>query len=325
MTALLWFRRDLRVHDHPALRAALDEHEQIVPVFCLDDRLLHGRHASGPRTQFLLESLTDLDSSLRERGGGLVVRRGRPERELTALARETGAKAVYFTRDVSPFARERGELAHRAFSEAGLETHLCPGLNIVDDVGEVRTRNDDPYTVFSPFWRNWMQVPRRDVMGAPRRVELPQALERGEIPSLSDLGLGQEVSDPPAGGEGPGRQRMSAWLRAGVRDYDRTPRLPRHRGHLTPVALPALRLRLASRARGSPAGRGQGRRGLSPPALLARLLPRGPARLSRQRPPRVPGALPRSPVVPRREAVRGLDRRAYGLPARRRRHAPAPP
>ncbi len=202
MTALLWFRRDLRIHDHPALRAALDEHEQIVPVFCLDDRLLHGRHASGPRTQFLLESLTDLDASLRRRGGGLVVRHGRPERELTALARETDAEAVYFTRDVSPFARERGELAERAFADAGLETHACPGLNIVDDVGEVRTRNEDPYTVFSPFWRNWMQVPRREVLGAPRRVELPQALERGEIPSLSDLGLEQEVSDPPAGGEG---------------------------------------------------------------------------------------------------------------------------
>jgi deoxyribodipyrimidine photo-lyase len=92
MTALVWLRRDLRVHDHPALIAALAEHERVVPVFCLDDRLLHGRHASGPRTQFLLESLLDLDGSLRERGGGLVVRHGRPEHELVALARETGAR-----------------------------------------------------------------------------------------------------------------------------------------------------------------------------------------------------------------------------------------
>ena len=53
MTALVWFRRDLRVRDQPALRAALDAHEEVVPVFCLDDRLLHGRHASGPRTQFI--------------------------------------------------------------------------------------------------------------------------------------------------------------------------------------------------------------------------------------------------------------------------------
>src|SRR3954466_4014152 len=88
-TAIVWFRRDLRVHDHPALRAALDSHERVTTAFCLDDRPLHGRHASGPRTQFLLECLPDLDESLQQRGGGLVIRHGRPETELAALAEET--------------------------------------------------------------------------------------------------------------------------------------------------------------------------------------------------------------------------------------------
>ena len=87
-TAIVWFRRDLRVHDHPALRAALDRDERVVPVFCFDDRLLHGRHASGSRTQFLIECLGELDASLRRRGSGLVVRHGPPERELTQLLQE---------------------------------------------------------------------------------------------------------------------------------------------------------------------------------------------------------------------------------------------
>jgi hypothetical protein len=47
VTSLFWFTRNLRIHDHPALRAALDRSERVVPVFCLDDRLLRGRHASG--------------------------------------------------------------------------------------------------------------------------------------------------------------------------------------------------------------------------------------------------------------------------------------
>ena len=67
MIVLLWFRRDLRLHDHPALHAALDTADQIVPVFCLDDWLLHGRHASGPRTAFLLGCLADLDQQLARR------------------------------------------------------------------------------------------------------------------------------------------------------------------------------------------------------------------------------------------------------------------
>jgi DNA photolyase len=73
MAALVWFRRDLRVHDHPALCAALARDEQIVPVFCLDGRLLPGRHASGPRTAFPLDCLTDLDAQL-------AAARGLPDR-----------------------------------------------------------------------------------------------------------------------------------------------------------------------------------------------------------------------------------------------------
>ena len=94
MTALLWLTRDLRLHDHPALRAALDRHETVVPVFCLDDRLLQGRHASGPRTQFMLECLADLDERL---GRMLVIRWGWPERGQLALAREVKAQEMHFS------------------------------------------------------------------------------------------------------------------------------------------------------------------------------------------------------------------------------------
>ena len=75
----------------------LDAHNDVVPVFCFDGRLLHGRHASGPRTQFLLECLADLDGSLREHGSGLVVRHGHPEREFAALADEIGAEELHST------------------------------------------------------------------------------------------------------------------------------------------------------------------------------------------------------------------------------------
>jgi len=64
-TAILWYRRDLRVHDHPALRAALDAHDRVVPVFVLDDTLLHGRYESGARTAFMLGSLRALGTELR--------------------------------------------------------------------------------------------------------------------------------------------------------------------------------------------------------------------------------------------------------------------
>src|ERR1700755_3236310 len=120
-TAILWLRRDLRVHDHPALHAALEEADRVVPFFCFDDALLLGRHASGPRTQFMLECLADVRRALRERGSDLVLRRGRPERELPRIAEETGAGAVHFTPDVSPFAARRDGRVRGVLAAAGVE------------------------------------------------------------------------------------------------------------------------------------------------------------------------------------------------------------
>ena len=233
MTAMVWFRRDLRVRDNPALRAALERHDRVVPAFCFDPRLLGGRHASGSRTQFMLECLAELDAALRERGGRLFVRSGRPERELVALARETGCEEVHFAYDVSPFARRRGEAAASAFADAGVEVRPHEGLNAVD-VRAVETGEGRPYSVFSPFHRTWSGIERRPVLDAPTSVPAPPRGRAGRLPKLAELGLRQEVSDPPAGGEQAALRRLSAFLETDVREYadnhdalgrDRTSRL----------------------------------------------------------------------------------------------------
>ena len=219
MTALVWFRRDLRVHDHPALRAALDGHERVVPVFCLDERILRGRHRSGPRTQFMLECLEDLDAALRDRGAGLVVRHGKPEEELLALAKEVGAEEIHLTRDVSPYARRRAERVHGACEKA--EIRLCghPGMHVVDDVRGLRTKNGKPFVVFTPFWKAARAGEHRDVIGAPRKVAMPSKVRKGRIPTLEDLGLEERVEDPVRGGESHARERLSTFVRSGVERY----------------------------------------------------------------------------------------------------------
>jgi deoxyribodipyrimidine photo-lyase len=220
-TAIVWFRRDLRVHDHPALRAALDAEERVIPVFCFDDRLLHGRHASGPRTQFLIDCLHELDAELRERGSGLVIRHGAPERELSELAAQTGAEHLHFSGDVSPFARTRGARIRAALQRAGVELHAHPGLNAVDQLGAVRTQAGKPYTVFTPFHRAWERAPRRDLLLAPRALPaLPSRLAKGRVPSLRALGLEQEVAQPPHGGEQAGRERLASFLATDVHGYE---------------------------------------------------------------------------------------------------------
>jgi deoxyribodipyrimidine photo-lyase len=212
----------------------MDDHDEVVPVFCFDDRLLHGRHASGPRTQFMLECLADLDRSLRKRGGGLCVRHGPPERELPRLADEVDATEIHHTYDVSPFDRKRSARVRKALSQKSAELVEHPGLSVVDDVRLIRTTSGGPYTVFSPFFRSWEKQPRREPSPTPRAITMPSGLEMGALPSLNDLGLRQEVDQPLPGGETEGRKRMNRFLRGGIDEYasnhdalgaDRTSRL----------------------------------------------------------------------------------------------------
>ena len=220
MTALLWFRRELRMHDNPVLRAALDRGQPVVPVFVFDDQLLAGRHASGPRTQFLLECLADLDGSLRELGSRLVLRRGRPEQELPALARELDVKAVLMSADVSPFATRRDRRTVDGLARAGVEVSMHPGLFAVDSLASIQTGGGDPYTVFTPFHRSWLAHPRRQVLGAPQSLPaLPRRIDRGAIPELAEFGLEQVVPEPAAGGEQAGREAMRRFITGPIEQY----------------------------------------------------------------------------------------------------------
>ena len=183
----------------------------------------------------MLECLADLRASLRARGGDLVVRHGEPETELVRLAREVGAREVHFTPDVSPFARARDERVRRALADAGVELSAHPGLNVLDDVTMVRTSQDRPYTVFSPFHRRWQEQPRRAPVEAPGSLPaLPPGLRIGRLPTLSRLGLESSVEEPLRGGERAGRERLAGFLEQAAGEYaanhdtlgaDRTSRL----------------------------------------------------------------------------------------------------
>jgi deoxyribodipyrimidine photo-lyase len=218
-TAILWYRRDLRVHDHPALRAALDAHDHVVPVFVLDDALLGGRYASGARTAFMLGCLRSLGESLKARGSGLVVRHGRPQREIPALAAEAGAEAVFWTGDVSPYARGRDSRVTEALAAAGVAAQPSTGGYCID-VSRPRTRGGTPFRVFSPFARAWANAARREVGRAPRSMPaLPSSVRRGRVPSPAALGLPSDVSAPVCEpGEEAARAAL-AWFVAGPVDH----------------------------------------------------------------------------------------------------------
>jgi deoxyribodipyrimidine photo-lyase len=216
--AIVWLRSDLRVHDHPALEAAVREYDRVVPLFVADARLtVGGRFPSGPRTAFLNGCLAELDTSLRARGAALVVRSGRPETLVPELALELGAAAVLWTSAVSPFARRRDRAVTQALTAAGIQARPQPG-GYCADVSLPRTKAGKPMTVFTPFWRVQRELPRRAALDAPARITLPAGVEPGELPAGASLA--DELPAPfCAPGETAARAAMAAWLDGPVDAY----------------------------------------------------------------------------------------------------------
>ena len=217
-TAIVWFRRDLRVTDHPALHAAATQFDRVVPAFVLDDALLDGRYRSASRARFMLGCLQALDGELRRLGAGLVVRRGRPERELVDLAREVGAGAVLWSADVAPYAQRRDARVTEALSTAGVRALPHPGTYVADDVTAPGTQR-----VYSPYFRAWRELRHRDVLDAPARLH--GALDPTGVPAAEDLGIGPGVSEPMrAPGEPEARRALDTWLAEGVDHYHESPK-----------------------------------------------------------------------------------------------------
>jgi deoxyribodipyrimidine photo-lyase len=216
MTAIVWFRRDLRLADNPALDAALAGHELIVPVFCPDQRLLDGRHRCAARAAFMGACLAELDGDLRELGSRLVVRTGAPELELPRLAERAGANEVFAVADVSPFARRRDRATAATLEAAGVTLRLKPGCFVVDDPAPIMSGAGTPYTVFTPFYRRWLAEPRRAVLKRPEAMPVvPKELKSDPLPELGEPLAANDF--PP--GEAAGRRRMLEFAGGDVSGY----------------------------------------------------------------------------------------------------------
>ena len=215
-TAVVLFTRDLRVRDHPALHAAVQCADAVVPLFVLDDDVMGGPFAAPNRVSFLVDSLYDLRRALQKRGGDLVVGRGDVVTEVLEVAAATGATEVHMSADVSAYARRR----EARLRDAGLTVDTHPGVTVVPP-DELTASGGGNYKVFTPYWRAWSAEPWRSPVPAPRTLRLPTGVRPGRIPAATTLCPGERSPALPRGGEEQGRRRMTSWLRASLPHYER--------------------------------------------------------------------------------------------------------
>jgi deoxyribodipyrimidine photo-lyase len=250
------FTRDLRIRDNPALAAAARRGD-LVPLFVFDDALLSGRSGTPNRIGFLLDSLRDLDRSLRERGAKLLIRRGDPVKQALDVARHSGADAIHVAEDVSAYAHQRQARLERACGEAGITLRAFSGITVVPP-GELVPAGGDHFRVFTPYWRAWRSRARPMALAAPRVLRMPTGQAVGRIPAHRRLARSKPAPGLPAGGETAGRRRVESWLRGGgLLEYGRDePLEPPPGSRLSPyLHLGCLSPgELFARARGRPGG-----------------------------------------------------------------------
>jgi deoxyribodipyrimidine photo-lyase len=223
-TAILWFRRDLRLTDHPALETALRDHDTIVPVYVHAPEEESPWPAGGASDWWLHHSLTALAAALNERGAPLVVRRGTSADVLESLARETGATDVYAVRMIEPAAQARDQATAVALGRVGVALHLC-AANLFFAPGTVLNGSGAPFRVFTPFWRA-CRARFDDVEAptpAPRRLPGPQRPPSGvsvdALELLPKVAWAGGLASHWTPGEAAALSQLDAFLAGPVRDY----------------------------------------------------------------------------------------------------------
>jgi deoxyribodipyrimidine photo-lyase len=208
-----WFRRDLRLTDNTALHAALATGRPVLPLFILDPAILGGPRQGQLPMAYFLNALASLRDQLREQGSDLVVREGQPLAVLQALIDETGADALFFNADYSPYAHRR---------DAQIQSELDIHVEVSDDLvllppGTVLKDDGDPYVVYSPFMRVWKEMPKpaivEQVSGTYATVAEDWA---GALPKR-DLREGWPEPSAVAA-----QQRLQAFIQDGLLTYAET-------------------------------------------------------------------------------------------------------
>jgi deoxyribodipyrimidine photo-lyase len=192
---LFWHRRDLRISDNIGLAEARQRSQRIVGVFCLDPNILQADVAP-VRATYLVGSLQALQRRYAAAGSQLVILKAEPGTGIPALAEALNATAVFWNKDVEPYSRERDRTVAATLREKGIE--VCAFWDqLLHAPREVVTGSGQPYTVYTPFWRNWNQKSKAAPVETLQNVtglseaEQTQAQQAGaiELPTAKELGF----------------------------------------------------------------------------------------------------------------------------------------
>jgi cryptochrome len=210
---LHWFRKGLRLHDNPALLEACTNASRCYPIFCIDPHFIKPDVIGVNRFSFLLESLQDLDNSLRARGSRLYILRGRPEEQLLAAIERWQINQVTFEVDIEPYAKVRDQRICTMLREKGVTVSTAASHTLHDLENYIAACHGQVPATYQAFQKLFDRIDKPSIP-----VDAPAILPSSPIedlqnpdfnvPSLVDLGYTDTPTSPFRGGESEAINRL---------------------------------------------------------------------------------------------------------------------
>ncbi len=238
-TAIVWFRRDLRLSDHPALEWASTEFSKIIPVY-IHAPEEEANWISGTASRWWLHnSLLSLKAALGQRGLNLSCYSGGSARVLAALARDEGVSMVVANRLYEPHLSQRDQELKRHLDDLGIEVRYFDS-DLLFPPGQILNQQGKPYRVFSPFWRR----ARRILEINPPQIGMPfaraeqehsdiEARDGNDVDSLGLLDANRwhlKLKKYWSPGERGASSQLQDFLDNGLSSYERGREIPGNRG-----------------------------------------------------------------------------------------------
>lgn len=153
--ALFWFRRDLRLIDNKGLNAALENHDNVLPIFIFDSNILEELDTNDPRVSFIHHCLASINENLKRFDSSIKVFYGNPYEVFEDLINEYSITDVYLNRDYEPYARARDKNIFELLTSNNIKLHGFKDQVIFEKL-EVTKIDGSPYTVFTPYKKKWI-------------------------------------------------------------------------------------------------------------------------------------------------------------------------
>ena len=154
--SIFWYRRDLRLEDNTGLFEALNENENVLPIFIFDDSILDELPEDDARVNFIYESLSKINKQLNNHNASLQIFKGQIDDVWEKLVTTYDIKKVYSNKDYEPYAIKRDQKIKEFLNSNGIEMKTFKDQVIFEE-HEIVKADGKPYTVFTPYKRKWLE------------------------------------------------------------------------------------------------------------------------------------------------------------------------